>query len=110
MLYDPKWEAPVKSKPDFSGFVSFVMAQSEDRTFNINFPDECAIGQYFKSIGQRPPTLVSDAAAMFGMPEYDLYRILRGNGGYPIISFGSVAKRIRRKRFWQVVFSAVFGE
>jgi len=112
MLFDPKWEVPVKAKPDFAGFVAFACAQPADSTFNIDKPDECALGRYFKSLGERPPALVSDAAKLFGMTEWDLYRVLWGFGGNPIIKFGGVARRGRRfmrPTIWQYISRALGG-
>jgi hypothetical protein len=109
VLYDPKWEVPVKTKPDFAGFVAFAAAQAGDSTFNIDKPDECALGQYFQSLGERRPTLVSDAAMIFDMDAWDLYRVLWGSSGKPIQRFDSVAKRGRRKLFWQNVRRKIFG-
>jgi hypothetical protein len=96
MLYDPKWEVPVKTKPDLAEFVAFAAAQPVGSTFNIDKPQECALGQYFKAVGEKPLVLVDDAAQMFGMETYELYRILWGSGGRPIVRFDGIARRGKR--------------
>lgn len=53
MLYDPKWEAKKTEtkEPTFAGFIAWLEQQDPQAQYKWASCDECAIAQYFRSLG-----------------------------------------------------------
>jgi len=52
MLYDPKWEKKIETKPSLTGFISWLETMDPQGTYNFNdCRGACLVGQYMVFIG-----------------------------------------------------------
>jgi hypothetical protein len=66
MLYDPKW-----AKPSLAGFISWLEKQDPKARFDYVPPDNCAIGQYLKSIGTTYEDYYCDGGGMGNLCDWN---------------------------------------
>ena len=65
MLYDPKW-----NKISLDGFIAWLKKQPQDETFDYVPADNCAIGQYCKSVGR----IYNDVCIKHGSDAFSMFQ------------------------------------
>jgi hypothetical protein len=61
MLYDPKWEAPVKADPfSLESLVAWLEKQPADKPYCYTSNGGCLLAQYFSALGYRNVEMSTD--------------------------------------------------
>ena len=77
MLYDPKWEVPVKQEPSLQGFIAWLERQDPKQRYNYFSAGKCAWAQY--------------SGQVVGWPKKEINKVV-----CPLPwTFGAVLKRAR---------------
>jgi hypothetical protein len=72
MLFDPKW-----SKNDLASFVAWLETKDPNEKYVFEDHNNCALGQYSRHIGVRPPEAINRAGEDWGVGFYGALAILK---------------------------------
>lgn len=88
MLYDPKWEKKIETKPGLASFIEFLASMPVGEEYDVESPRQCALGKWSKKIGQDIFCCTFEADEVLGCVAWEIV------GGYPR-TYGAALKRAR---------------
>ena len=95
MLYDPKWETKIDTRPSLIGLIAWLENKPPHETYDYRCAGMCLMAQYLLSCGIKEYSLYSnEVAAFFGADENETNPAV----GHPW-TYGAALKRCRE---WQI--------